>query len=248
MLYTYNMMYFISRAAKPVALALIISLGIATAPLPVRSAPVVVVIVVVATAMGAVAIYDYNSCGINIIWGCENAGGGTFGGGITTEPTPGTTTTGGGGNQTSKGTTTTPTLEQSFSNGSNNSAPVACLSATANGCGMFGNGFLNAAGVCSATPPSDSTCPAPAGTFSANPNKVRKGNSTNLFWNVQNATACAITGGGLSIQGLGISGSVPTNPIANQTIFYLSCFNGPDGGPVKSIEATVNITPSFQEI
>lgn len=106
-------------------------------------------------------------------------------------------------------------------------------------------------GTCPVTPPPVSACPSPtigADDFYADPARVRRNNETTLFWDdIENATSCALTGGGLNLSGLGISGSEETNPITAQTTFTLTCENGA-GGPRASAQVTVGIIPEYEEI
>lgn len=120
-----------------------------------------------------------------------------------------------------------------------------------NACGMVSTGFINQGGQCGATTPPLSACPAPvigATGFYAEPARVKSGNTSTLHWNVTNATQCAITGGGISLVGLGVAGQNQTNPITKQTTFTLTCENGAAGGPSGQASAVVNIIPTFQEI
>lgn len=123
-----------------------------------------------------------------------------------------------------------------------------CLS-TPNACGLTSPGAI-VAGSCTAVTPSNSTCPSPVidGTnFSADPARVRKGTTTTLQWDIDDATTCSLTGGGLSLTGLPVSGSRESNPIEVPTLFTLQCING-DGGPSASGQVTVTVIPEVQEI
>jgi hypothetical protein len=125
--------------------------------------------------------------------------------------------------------------------------PQACQSAAANSCGMHGNGFLDANSNCNATPPPDSACPAPSiGSFYANPARVQKNATSILYWSVTQATRCALSGGGLSLSSLGITGQQPTNAITDSTDFTLTCQEG--SGPSSSQSTNVGLIPSYQEI
>jgi hypothetical protein len=85
--------------------------------------------------------------------------------------------------------------------------------------------------------------------FYADPNRVRAGNSTTLFWDVTNATICALVGGGLSLPLLGVEGEQDTEDIEAATTFTLTCWNGDAvDSPQASEQATVTLVPSFQEI
>ena len=124
---------------------------------------------------------------------------------------------------------------------------ASCTTTSTNSCDMYGTGFLNANGVCSATVPPDSSCPAPViGSFYANPSRVNKGATSTLEWSVTNASVCAISGGGLSLNNLGITGNTPTNAIATDTTFTLNCAD--NLGPATSAQATVHLIPNYQEL
>jgi hypothetical protein len=73
---------------------------------------------------------------------------------------------------------------------------------------------------------------------------VRQGSNATLYWEINNVVeGCAITGtNGDSWSDLPSLGNQPTSAIQNQTRYTLTC----DGIPVST--ATVNITPSYQEI
>lgn len=142
-----------------------------------------------------------------------------------------------------------------------------CCPSTANACGMVNYGAPRATGsnnnhdpnrtrtgfTCSGVvvdPPPNSLCPAPviSNNFYADPARVREGNTTTLYWkDILNATACSLTGGGLSFSNLGLSGNKPTNKITAATSFTLTCINGA-GGPQTSQTTQVNLIPSFEEI
>ncbi len=99
-------------------------------------------------------------------------------------------------------------------------------------------------------PPSNALCPAPviAKNFYADPSRVREGNTTTLYWkDILNATACSLSGGGLTFKNLGLSGNKATNAITGTTAFTLTCING-KGGPETSVTTQVTLIPSFQEI
>lgn len=62
-------------------------------------------------------------------------------------------------------------------------------------------------------------------SFAANPATVDGDEPTTLSWNASNASACAITGGGLDVTGLPASGTFQTAIIKTTTTFTLSCVN-----------------------
>jgi hypothetical protein len=105
-------------------------------------------------------------------------------------------------------------------------------------------------GVCSATTPPDSACPAPeisATGFYATPTTVGPGNATTLHWNASGATACTISGdNGFSYSG-DTSGSISTGPLNQTTLFTLTCSDGATG-PSTSANVRVILDPHFQEI
>lgn len=135
-------------------------------------------------------------------------------------------------------------------NGGNGIVQNPCTSA-ANACGQTNNGYFGSDGVtCSATPPPNSSCPAPvidASSFSASPSTVGVNESSTLTWNVSDATSCTITGdNGFSSTG-GNSGSISTGNLPQTTIFTLTCQDG-DGGPTASGSVKVIIAPHWKEI
>jgi len=125
-----------------------------------------------------------------------------------------------------------------------------CTSAP-NSCGMTNNGTIQDSGVCNATPPPNSSCPAPniaqGAGFYSNPSFVAPGGQSTLVWNAANATACSISGdNGFSYSG-DTSGSVPTGALSQTTAFTLVCNNG-DEGPSASASLRVILDPRYQEI
>ncbi len=220
---------------------LLFSLVAFAPPLPAQADPISLIVGAVVLLTGGV-VYDYISCGVNIIWGCSGDGGGSGGPGGPTPPVtggynpgvnPGTGGVGGPGG----------------GGGTGGTGAVACVSTLANACGMHGTGFM-VNGVCNATVPPNSACPIPTigdNGFRADPALVRSGGSTTLYWDVEDATMCSISGGLLSLTGLGILGDTDTGTINEKTVYTLTCTNGP-GGPSASAQATVNLVPSFQEI
>jgi len=68
--------------------------------------------------------------------------------------------------------------------------------------------------------------PAPSiGSFSASPSAVDGDESATLSWNASNATACAITGGGLDATGLPATGTLQTGIVQTTTTYTLTCAN-----------------------
>ena len=123
-----------------------------------------------------------------------------------------------------------------------------CSSAGANDCGMHGTGVL-VGGVCNASVPQDSACPAPVistNGFYANPTLVKSGEQSTLYWSVAGATSCTLKGGGLDGLLATLSGTKLTGSITQKTIYTLTCQDGGNGGPTASASATVNLDPSYQ--
>jgi hypothetical protein len=228
---------FVSLAA----VALLGSVAFA-APHHSKSAPAfIAVVATVTTVTTAVLVYDYNSCDLHLIWGCGNGGGGGSNNNSSGSNNSGNNT----GAQNNNG------QNNNNNNGNNSLAGQACSSA-ANSCNMTATGFTNAQGVCGATPPPASSCPAPSfnENLTAQPTLVREGERTTLSWEVSSATACSLNGGGLNLASLDVDGSQQTNPITNRTEFTLTCVNGDlaEGAPSVSQTVVVNTVPAFQEI
>lgn len=80
-------------------------------------------------------------------------------------------------------------------------------------------------------------------SFYASPVRVRSGESSVLFWSVENPPEfCSITGtNGFFATISGSSGSIPTNAISARTTFTLNC-----SGITASV--VVNLIPVFQEL
>lgn len=228
----------LKKFAAALAILLLCATVVSTSKPSVARADPITIIITVVIAVTATAVYDYVSCDIHIIWGCDDGGGNPNGFGDT----------GIGGSKSGQNNPpVTPPLNIPGEPNMNGSASQGCTS-TPNSCGMTASGFINAQGQCAATPPPISSCPSPVlGEFYADPDRVRSGNATALHWDATNATACSITGGGLSLQGLALSGDVPTNIITQRTEFSLTCENGV-GGPTLSKTAIVNLIPSYEEI
>jgi hypothetical protein len=206
-----------------------------TPPLPARAEPVSVAIAsVVFVTTAVIAACQLNAFGI-----CPPA-----------------TSKGKGGKKPSNSTTVTPVTPVSgdskgTTDGTKGGAPSGqiCTSAPNAVCGITSQGIL-VGGVCNAVTPSNSACPAPVidetSGFYADPALVRSGSTSNLHWNAANATTCNIAGGGLSLNGLGVTGSTLTGTITGKTTYTLTCLNGA-GGSSSSVNATVNLIPSVQE-
>src|SRR3989344_1184454 len=120
------------------AFALIVTLaaGIFSIPSTSRGAPVIAVILTVAVAATGVAIYDYNSCDVNLVWGCNSNGGSTGGG----ASGPGGGLWQGQGNEPAE--TGNPQTQNENAQGAGGAVGEICNSAP-NACGMVSTGFIN---------------------------------------------------------------------------------------------------------
>lgn len=235
-------------AGTAIVLVVALAAGIFSIPRTSQGAPVVVVIFTAAVAATGVAIYDYNSCDINILWGCSSNGGSAGGGGGKS----GAPDAGGKQGQRGEPTGTDNQKSQGDASQGGSTGGIEVCNSAPNACGAVNTGFINQKGQCSAIAPPLSACPAPtigATGFYAEPARVKSGNTSTLHWNVTNATGCAITGGGLSLAGLGTTGQHSTNSIREQTTFTLTCENGAvQGAPSNQANTTVNIIPTYKEI
>lgn len=83
----------------------------------------------------------------------------------------------------------------------------------------------------------------PTLSISANPTRVRSGNSSTLYWGATMATECAVTGPNFSASG--VAGSRSTGPITSQTIYTLTCQTSKG---IRSASVTVGLIPSQIEI
>lgn len=95
-----------------------------------------------------------------------------------------------------------------------------------------------------------------SGNLQAAPSLVPLGQETTIFWNVENAQSCLVSGSngdgtGSNATGVwntassGESGKA-SSAIEGQTIYTLTCID--DGGATTTEQATVNVTPGFREI
>jgi hypothetical protein len=88
------------------------------------------------------------------------------------------------------------------------------------------------------------------GHLIAVPQVVFAGDTTRLYWNVDNAASCTVTGNGdsWSLISSGASG-LETSPIVQQTVYTLHCIAPENTVPPEATEETiVNVLPIFQEI
>ncbi len=190
---------------------------IASIPLVSRAEPVLI-----ATIVGTVLGVDFLSCDINIIWGCDEGGGGG---------------TGLGGDVPAKDPTPVPTPCTSAPNSCGMTTTGFVKTATVGGKGNS----------CDATTPPDSACPPPtigANGFKATPSLIGPGMHATLSWNVANVSACSISSdSAFTYSGTG-QGSVDVNP-TQTTTYTLSCHKG--GGPSGTRSIRVTYDPHFVE-
>jgi hypothetical protein len=85
-----------------------------------------------------------------------------------------------------------------------------------------------------------------SGNLQVAPTLVPRNTTTTVYWNVQNAQSCTVTGNGNSWSGTssGASGEV-SNPIAAQLTYTLTCID--DQGSTTTESASVNVVPIYQE-
>ncbi|OGC84400.1 hypothetical protein A3F55_00270 [Candidatus Adlerbacteria bacterium RIFCSPHIGHO2_12_FULL_53_18] len=136
--------------------------------------------------------------------------------------------------------------------GNGNNVPIQCGLSNINGCGMQEPRTTFPGVACDLSPIPNSQCPVPVigeADFYADPDRVRSGNTTRLYWEVSNATVCSLTGGGLNLLSLLDEGAQETNDITAATTFTLTCSNGSAvDSPKASQQTNVTLIPSFQEI
>ena len=240
-----------------------------------QAGPIVMVIAVVAViGAGAVVATDYFTCTINILWGCGGKKGGDD---ITDpsvplveykkdKPTPLKE-----GKVVEDGTTCYSTAnicgmrnEGTVQGGvCTATAPLDsnCCQSAPNACGLVNYAPPGQGGSCADAQidsPPNSKCEAPLISdisttlspnpgFYADPSLVRQNSITILYWNVENATECSLSGGGLNLLGLTPKNQANSNPITQATDFTLTCQNG-EGGPTASATVRVTIIPIYQEI
>jgi len=232
--------FFTSKIRFAICSALLVVLvagTVAVSPLPAKAEPVSIAsAAVTVVTVAVVAACELNAFGICPPKNSGGSSGGSTGGVKVTPATPSNTTNG-----------NTP----SGSGGSTGGGSVGaiCTSAPNPVCGITSQGTL-VNGVCNATTPANSACPAPAisgnGGFYADPSLVRSGNSSTLHWSVTNATICAVTGGGLDLNNLGTTGTTGTGAVTQKTTYTLTCVNGSDG-PVSSVNTSINLVPNTIE-
>ena len=83
----------------------------------------------------------------------------------------------------------------------------------------------------------------PSLSITANPTRVRSGNSSNITWNATNVNSCAVTGPNFSASGTS-GGPQSTGALTFQSTYTLLCQT--DTGPV-SASVTVTLIPSIIE-
>jgi hypothetical protein len=221
-------------------LALLLFVTISATP-PIKAHALQAVAVVTAATVfittAVIIACQLNAFGICPPPGGSGSGGGGGGSGATV--TPATNTTGTSGTSGTSGT------------GGTGGSVIGgiCYSSANSVCGIKSQGTI-VNGLCNATTPPNSACPAPiinaSSGFYADPALVRSGNASTLHWSVSNATACAVTGGGLNLSNLGLSGSNATGAITSKTVYTLTCING-TGGPVSTVNTAVNLVPNTTE-
>jgi hypothetical protein len=254
-------------AALALMLCMVVVLVAAPFSAPAQADPVSLIVTLVVAA-GVAVVVDYFYCGFNVFFYCS---GGDNGGGDFKDTD--TLIVSGDGKATAAGTDPLPegatcasaanicglrgrgTVQSGICSAAIPSEGACCTSAP-NACGQVNYARPNESGSCSGitvAAPSNSSCPAPIIAdkgFYADPSRVRSGNSAKLFWDVENATSCDLTGGSLVSQlGLAIKNALglETGAIKEKTVFTITCQNGL-GGPTTSKQATVNLVPSYQEI
>ena len=219
----------------------------------------------------AVGAIDFNSCDLNVVWGCGGGGGGGSGGG-------GGGSGGGGGGSCDEGLqlcagscipadadccarfgsasycATQDGVRTYCSADGGRCRLTACTdnanqtcTSPANSCGQTSSARYNCDGVCNAGTPPDSSCPNPEITISARgPNGsqfVNQGSACTIRWSTTNSTSCTLTGPGVSVTGT--SGQIDTPPIQQTTTYSISCQNGTV--VTASREVTCYLTPHFEE-
>ena len=88
------------------------------------------------------------------------------------------------------------------------------------------------------------------GDLQVAPSLVRTDSPVTLYWQMQNALSCTVTGtNGFSASGVSSgTGGVQTGPITQQVIFTLQCTSITGATPPSLSEpATVNVVPTFRE-
>ena len=83
------------------------------------------------------------------------------------------------------------------------------------------------------------------------PSIVHTDDTARVFWGVENAASCSVTGTNADVWNTLTSGSSgkTTSPITGRTVYTLLCHALPGAIPATAQESvTVNIAPSFQEL
>ncbi len=115
----------------------------------------------------------------------------------------------------------------------------ACTS-SANACGQTNSGTISCSGACSASTPSNASCPSTTATLSASPLSIAYNTRSTLSWSSANATSCTAPSGNWSNSGT-LSGSGLTDPLTTTTTFTFQC-TGPGGtSPLQSATVTVAV-------
>lgn len=228
------------RAGASLIMAgLLLATVVSLPPVPAHAEPVITTVAV--TIAGAVVVAI--ACDVNLFGICppSNSGTNTGSNGPTiNKPVPPSNN-----NNNNSNNNNNTGNNNNGGNGSN-----LCSSAPNPVCGITSQGTL-VNGICNATVPADSACPAPvisSGTgFYAQPALVKSGEQTTLYWNVTNATNCTLSGGALGVlQALPLTGNHLTGAVTQKTSYTLTCKQGSGTGPSSSATAVVNLVPSFQ--
>lgn len=245
--------------ANLVLISLLLAIVLVFSPSPFVNADVITIGIILAT------VVDYQSCDLNVVWGCGggggNGGGGGEGGGSCGE-----------GEQLCAGSCIPADADCCARLGFSSYCPTqdgvrtycssdggrcrltACTdnanqvcTSPANSCGQTSSARYNCDGVCSAGTPPDSSCPNPTITITATgpggSRFVNQGQACTIRWSTTDATSCTLSGPGVSVSGT--SGQVDTPPLQNTSTYTLSCRNGTV--VTASQEATCYLTPHFEE-
>ena len=76
--------------------------------------------------------------------------------------------------------------------------------------------------------------------------RVRSGQTTTLYWDIQNATSCTVAGNGQSWNGVSQTSGVTTSAITQSTRYTLTCLSTDTSTFTDSV--IINIVPAFREI
>lgn len=158
---------------------------------------------------------------------------------------------------------TAPTIgcsPSTINSGSSSTCSWSCSGSSTAGLGFSTGGALTGDASVSPTATTAYTvqCIGPGGTsqtsttvtvnnpvlsLSADPTRVRSGNSSTITWSATQVTSCAISGPGVSATGL--SGSRSTGALTSQSRYTLTCQTV---AGVKTASVLVNVIPAQTEI